>query len=105
MTKLFITGGTGYIGGDALHAIVEAHPEYEVTTLVRTKDKGALIAKEYASVKLVFGDLDNVELLEEEAKKADIVCRESHPAPHESWVAKASFSNFVQYLDLYHANH
>ena len=28
---------------------------------------------QYPKVRLVYGDLDNVELLEEEAKKADIV--------------------------------
>ena len=77
MTKLFVTGGTGYIGGDALYAIASAHPEYEVTALVRSSEKGVQVAKEYAKVRLVYGDLDNTELLEEEAKKADIVCRKS----------------------------
>ena len=86
MTKLFVTGATGYIGGDALHTIVRAHPDYEVTALVRNSDKGAVVAKEYASVKLVFGNLDSVELLEEEAKRADVVCRESHLSFLDSWV-------------------
>lgn len=75
MAKLFVTGATGYIGGDALFAIASAHPEYEITALVRNSDKGVQVAKEYAKVKLVYGDLDNVELLEDEAKKADVVCR------------------------------
>lgn len=75
MTKIFATGATGYIGGDALYVIANAHPDYEITCLVRNSDKGALVAKEYAKVKLVYGDLDSTELLEEEAKKADIVCR------------------------------
>jgi N-acetyl-gamma-glutamylphosphate reductase len=75
MTRLFILGATGYIGGDALYAVVQAHPEYEITALVRNSDKGAVVAKEYAKVKLVYGDLDSVELIEEESKKADIVCR------------------------------
>lgn len=75
MTKIFVTGATGYIGGDALYAIVNAHPEYELTCLVRNSDKGAQVVKDYPKIKLVYGDLDKTELLEEEAKKADIVCR------------------------------
>lgn len=34
------TGATGYIGGDALYVIAQAHPEYELTCLVRNSDKG-----------------------------------------------------------------
>ncbi|KAK3676183.1 hypothetical protein LTR78_003933 [Recurvomyces mirabilis] len=74
MTKLFITGATGYIGGDALYAIVNAHPEYEITALVRNSDKGAQVLKDYAKIRLVFGDLDSVELITEESTKADVVC-------------------------------
>lgn len=71
------TAVTGYIGGDALYAIAHAHPEYDITCLVRNSDKGALVAKDYASFKLVYGDLDKVDLIEEESKKADIVLSES----------------------------
>lgn len=67
------TGTTGYIGGDALFAIIQAHPDYEIACLVRSSDKGAQIASQYPSVKLVYGSLDDVELLEGEAQKADIV--------------------------------
>lgn len=67
---------TGYIGGDAIYAIVQAHPEYEITCLVRNSDKGAKVAKEHSSIKLVYGDLDSVDLIEAESKKADIVLSE-----------------------------
>ncbi|KAH0349127.1 NAD(P)-binding protein, partial [Aureobasidium melanogenum] len=83
--KLFVTGATGYIGGDALHAIVKAHPEYELTALVRNTDKGAQVAAEYPKVKLVYGDLDSSSLLEQEAKKADVVCHWAD-ADHEASV-------------------
>ena len=66
-------GATGYIGGDALYEIVQKHPEYEVVCLVRNSDQGALVASQYEKIRLVYGDLDSVELLEAEAKKADIV--------------------------------
>lgn len=71
--KVFLTGVTGYIGGDALHLFIQKHPEWEYTALVRNSDKGAKVAAAFAKVKLVYGDLDSVDLIEEEASKADIV--------------------------------
>lgn len=70
---------TGYIGGDALYHITQAHPEYEFTALVRNADKGAKVAQQYSKVKLVYGDLDSVDLIQEEAKKADVVLSTLHP--------------------------
>lgn len=79
MTKLFITGATGYIGGDALYAITQAHPEYEITALVRDSSKGAQVVRDHPRIRLVYGDLDSGELLEEEARKADVVGRRCYP--------------------------
>jgi N-acetyl-gamma-glutamylphosphate reductase len=80
MTKIFLTGATGYIGGDALHILTTNHPEWEITCLVRNSDKGAKVVKDYASVKLVYGDLDSVDLIEAESKKADLVLSKSYQA-------------------------
>lgn len=46
------TGATGYIGGDALFALLEKHPEVEanITCLVRNSDRGAVVAKSYPKV-------------------------------------------------------
>ncbi|KAL2355853.1 hypothetical protein BJ546DRAFT_650612 [Cryomyces antarcticus] len=74
MTKIFALGATGYIGGDALYEIAHAHPEYEITCLVRNSDKGAQVASQYPKIKLVYGDLDSAELITGESAKADIVC-------------------------------
>ena len=41
-------GATGYIGGDALVQLVETHPEYNVTCLVRNSEKGAQVASQFA---------------------------------------------------------
>jgi uncharacterized protein YbjT (DUF2867 family) len=71
--SLFLTGVTGYIGGDFLSLVTEKHPEYEITAIVRNSDKGAKVAAAYPKVKLVYGDLDSADVLEEEASKADIV--------------------------------
>jgi len=71
--KLFITGATGYIGGDALYAVANTYPDLEITALVRSSDKGAKVAAQYPQVRLVYGDLGSSALLTEEASKADIV--------------------------------
>lgn len=73
MSKLFITGATGYIGGDALYAISTAHPTLSITALVRNSDKGAKLTSQYPTIRLVYGDLDSTTLLETEASNADIV--------------------------------
>lgn len=56
-----------------MHEIVQSHPEYDISCLVRDSDKGAQVASQYSKVRLVYGDLDDVELLENEARNADVV--------------------------------
>jgi hypothetical protein len=58
-----------------LYAIKKAHPDWEVTALVRNSSKGELVAADYPDVKLVYGDLDSVDLIAEQAQTADIVYR------------------------------
>lgn len=41
--------------------------------MVRNAEKGAKIAALYSKVRLVYGSLDSIELLEEEADEADII--------------------------------
>ncbi|KAL9128533.1 MAG: hypothetical protein Q9217_002798 [Psora testacea] len=62
-----------YIGGDVLYELTHAHPDFEYTCLVRNSDKGSQVASQYAKARLVYGGLDDVKILEDEAKKADIV--------------------------------
>lgn len=73
MPKLFITGATGYIGGDALYAVANTYPDLEITALVRNSDKGAKVAAQYPKIRLVYGTLDSSDLLSTEASNADIV--------------------------------
>lgn len=61
------------MGGDALVHMLSAHPDWDITCSVRNSDKGAKIAAVFPQVKLVYGDLDSAEMLEEESSKADIV--------------------------------
>ncbi|KAJ5737508.1 uncharacterized protein N7483_002633 [Penicillium malachiteum] len=71
--QVFILGATGYIGGDGLYAIANAHPDWELSALVRNKDKAAVLSSKYPKIRVVHGDLDSSYIIEEEVKKADIV--------------------------------
>jgi len=82
--KVFLTGATGYIGGDALHQLYQAHPEWEYSLLVRSQDKADKVLKQYPKARVVLGGLDDFDTLVKEASWADIVIRESpvwSPAP------------------------
>ena len=56
-----------------MFAISTAHPDYEISCLVRNSEKGAEVASQYAKIKLVYGTLDNIDVLKQEAKHADVV--------------------------------
>ncbi|KAF4448340.1 hypothetical protein F53441_8239 [Fusarium austroafricanum] len=73
MSKIFITGVTGYIGGNVLHLLRKSHPEYHVRALVRDASKGAAITEKYSQVQIVNGGLDDTETIAQEAKDADVV--------------------------------
>lgn len=74
--KLFLTGATGYIGGDALYKISKQHPEMEIALLVRSQDKAEKVSSQYPRARIVLGGLDDAETLRKEAAWADIVLRE-----------------------------
>ncbi|BDD58567.1 hypothetical protein MAP00_003834 [Monascus purpureus] len=71
--KIFITGVTGHIGGDILYTASRAHPDWQWSCLVCTKEEGVKVASAYPQVRLVYGTTDDVDMIEEEASKADIV--------------------------------
>lgn len=64
-----------------LYALYNKHPDYEYSALVRSEEKGKPVKKAFADVRLVIGDLDSAEVLEEEAAKADVVIR-MFPLPY-----------------------
>ena len=71
----FRTGTTGYIGGDAFYALHEKFPDFDFTALVRNSDSGAKVAAKYPKIRLVYGTLEDSDVVEAEAAKADIVIR------------------------------
>ncbi|GAB7359815.1 hypothetical protein MBLNU230_g6983t1 [Neophaeotheca triangularis] len=82
--RLFITGVTGYIGGDALYQLHTEHGDkLEYAVLVRTQDKADKVKTAYPNVEIVLGGLDDSDLLEEQAAKADIVIHCADASDHE----------------------
>ncbi|TGJ85975.1 hypothetical protein E0Z10_g2776 [Xylaria hypoxylon] len=73
VTKIFLTGATGYIGGEALYSLYQAHPDFEYTLLVRNEEKAKLVSGQYPNAKFVYGNLDDSDVIEKAAAAADIV--------------------------------
>jgi nucleoside-diphosphate-sugar epimerase len=65
------TGGTGYIGGSVLHTIATAHPEYNITVLLRRTPEA--FHSTYPNITVIQGDYSSTELIASAAEKADIV--------------------------------
>ncbi|KAJ5818825.1 hypothetical protein N7474_004416 [Penicillium riverlandense] len=82
MTKVFITGVTGYIGGDILATLTAKHPEFSYSVLVRSAEKGDQVKAQYPSIRVVHGDLDDSALLERESASADIVLHNADASDH-----------------------
>lgn len=75
VVKVFLTGVTGYIGGDAFHHVQHNHPDFEFALLVRSEEKANAVLAKYPNVRIVIGGLDDAATLEREASWADIVIR------------------------------
>ncbi|KAJ5598658.1 hypothetical protein N7537_008742 [Penicillium hordei] len=73
MTQIFLTGATGYIGGEVLHVLQHAHPDYKVAALIRDSEKAGKVLAAFPKVRVVLADLDNVKIIEKESHKANIV--------------------------------
>jgi nucleoside-diphosphate-sugar epimerase len=71
--KVFLTGVTGYIGGTGFAFIARAHPDYEITLLVRNEERAKPVKEKYPNVKFVYGSLDDEAVVEKAAAEADIV--------------------------------
>lgn len=72
--KVFITGATGYIGGEALYQLLNCLTNYEVTALVRSQEKADKLKRATNNkVETVIGDLDDLELIQEQVCRNDII--------------------------------
>lgn len=94
MSKIFITGATGYIGGDSLATLFSKYPDFSYSALVRSPQKGEQVKAQYPSIRIVIGDLDDSKLLEKESAAADIVLHTADASDHVG-AAKAIISGLV----------
>jgi len=80
--SVFITGATGYIGGETLAHLLNApsSKSYKYSALIRNKEKAAKL--EALGVRPVVGTLNDAALLIEEASKADIVIHTADSSDH-----------------------
>lgn len=72
-TRVFITGVSGYIGGQITTDLSQQHPELQLVGLVRNLEQAQKVKAKLPSVETVLGDLSSIDILQKEAKKADIV--------------------------------
>lgn len=83
MTKLLITGGAGFIGGNFVHYTVKNHPEYEITVIDALTYAGDTRILELVKNKVTFvqGNICDRELVDKLVSETDIVVHfaaESH---------------------------
>lgn len=62
--------------------LYKAHPEYSYTAVVRNSEKGAPVAARFPEIRLVYGDMDSSDLIEEESANADIVLHMADSSDH-----------------------
>ncbi|CAK7898712.1 hypothetical protein CAAN3_04S02520 [[Candida] anglica] len=75
MTKVFLTGATGYIGGEVLYQLLNSKDhQFEVSALVRSQAKADLLVKKTdGKVTPILGSLDDLEVIKSAVFDADIV--------------------------------
>jgi len=71
--RVFITGISGYIGGQLATDFSRQHSEWQVVGLVRNEEQAQMIRSKLPSIQTVLGDLSSLDLLFQEAKKSNIV--------------------------------
>ncbi|KAH6657378.1 hypothetical protein BKA67DRAFT_532590 [Truncatella angustata] len=84
--KIFLTGVTGFVGGEAFYQLYEKHPDFEYTLLLRNESRGKLFLERYPpreNIKLVYGSLDSEDVIEKVAAAADIVVHTADSADDE----------------------
>ncbi|KAI5997250.1 hypothetical protein F5J12DRAFT_851731 [Pisolithus orientalis] len=72
---IFFTGATGYVGGTVLTRLID-HPTFansEITLLIRPSKKDKISALHSLGLNTVLGSYNDLDILEEQASKADIV--------------------------------
>ncbi|PQE26515.1 Nucleoside-diphosphate-sugar epimerase protein [Rutstroemia sp. NJR-2017a BBW] len=75
MPKIFIVGATGHIGGAVLELLYRKYPDVKIRALVRDEGKGERLRERYQGIETVLGDNAALDVLEREAREADVVLK------------------------------
>ena len=75
MGRIFLTGATGYVGGDVFYRLQQSSlaKSHMFSCLVRDPDKAKELSEKYPRIEIIQGDLDDSDLIVKEARKADVV--------------------------------
>ncbi|KAK8146751.1 hypothetical protein G3M48_002635 [Beauveria asiatica] len=73
MSRIFITGATGFIGGEVLHGLAHSRLASKMVALVRSEARAAQITAKYPAVVPLIADLDASDAIETAASQADVV--------------------------------
>lgn len=73
--NILLLGASGFIGGTTLDTLIQIHPSYSVTALVRTPYQASTLKASYPNANLttVIGSLTTPGSLTREASKASII--------------------------------
>ncbi|KAL5341082.1 NAD(P)-binding protein [Aspergillus crustosus] len=82
--KIFFTGASGYVGGDVLYAVLEAHPDWEsnITVLLRNRSYEPRFKAKYPDLNIFVAELDDTTAIAEEVAKNEIVLHFALSADH-----------------------
>ncbi|KAL3477325.1 hypothetical protein BJX99DRAFT_226381 [Aspergillus californicus] len=82
--KIFLTGASGYVGGDILHEILSSHPDWEnsITVLLRNRSYEAPFRAKYPNLNLFFATHDDTTAIAGEVAKNDVVVHTAISSDH-----------------------
>ncbi|RAR15963.1 nad(P)-binding protein [Stemphylium lycopersici] len=73
-TRIFLTGATGYVGGEVLYTLVKSgFDASQITLLIRDAAKAEQVKAAYPGVGICVSDLDDVQTVKREASSVNIV--------------------------------
>ncbi|KAI9931697.1 hypothetical protein ASPWEDRAFT_66430 [Aspergillus wentii DTO 134E9] len=73
MSRILITGVTGFIGGDVLYGLTQSLASSRITALVRNQGQAAAVTGRFPTVTPLIGDLDSSAEIQQAASEADVV--------------------------------
>ena len=71
--RVFLTGVTGFVGGSVLVSLYTAHPDIQITALVRKESDAEQLQLAYPNLLIIIGSISSLSLLTSNAAAADFV--------------------------------